>query len=1123
MEKNIYKFDALANLSAIESIDEDSIDVDSRIINIASAFPEVDCSTPPTSTYFDELTDAVDDSTSVVNKPFSILGRINKYLWFAKRCGTSLSGHIYNGLNQTIYADNSENTTNNANNIKKIHDIGIDMYSATTKFRISNRQVQLVDYNDVAFNTFSSISAFILNSCLSAFEDFNIVSNADNVNYQRKSMHFSVGTAGEDSMFSTSAYIKIDDVLNCQNNKQHDGDGYLYHASASSLPVSHQTIDASDLLLLLNTFIQRLKQYKSINFEIKHRQALKTTKIKVFSQLKSTINAPISNKKIPATQILFNISPYSECTQQLQDKQLIDIETKANKYSLVYQENDNEPYKDEDELPIEVDLRNYKRLSCIKNLNIVYDASSGASSAKSIPLKNDGTNGAFAYEIDVKKNDIFDLKLADVKKLFMLNIGNVISRKNVLKAIDYIFRYWLENMSSINYVITLCHSNCHSNFITMSTGTDFVIYENMGCVSTFDALHYTKCPCGRKISGDPKYIHDLLPTKLVDKENIDIVKAKVNVVITGYTCNLSNSPKSINIEISNSNEERQSITATLYDNWTEHTFATPLPYRQGQTAVQISADPGEPPWFCIVVYVVLYYQTKRTQADNTTVTYIDGRLQTITASDDDISDAKYIITLDYGTSIGADVIDIYKSYGDAITTSTDATPGDINHTKLTRAGYEFKGWYSAATGGTKINLNNYRVTCEAKLFAQWARKYYLAKFYDNDTVNNTLIWQKRLSYGSTFGKLIQLERTVGSDNTQRVFNGWKKFGNPDSGKTILRNTKFLYTTDISCIPIWKDYKILYVIFNAGDGDCSETAREISAGKTYKSVVNKAFPIPTKIGASCTGWYDDPTGENEIRYTDIVPDDTTTDIQLYAHWTDIDYTLTLSAYAGMTRSFTGLHYGSDLPTISNYTNLTTCAGKIFNGYWTKPDGGNQYYNVAAQKIRKVDFVSNLTLYAHWTATQNKVEFYDFYDNTWQLYLTKAYDYGDQLNSLPAAPFQYMHTHYTFDGWFNAPDTTSPENTLRNDTTITVDLSGYAHWSPVNYTLTFDSNTGTGSMESQSITYNTPTQISANAFEKEGYDFAGWSTAADGEVEYADEAEITLTSDMTLYAQWSQQTS
>lgn len=82
-----------------------------------------------------------------------------------------------------------------------------------------------------------------------------------------------------------------------------------------------------------------------------------------------------------------------------------------------------------------------------------------------------------------------------------------------------------------------------------------------------------------------------------------------------------------------------------------------------------------------------------------------------------------------------------------------------------------------------------------------------------------------------------------------------------------------------------------------------------------------------------------------------------------------------------------------------------------------------------------------------------------------------------------------------------------------------------WSTYYYKhITFNANGGEGSMAVQEIE-NSGT-LTANAFTRMGYSFAGWATSENGDVVYADGAEITATSDdkgpVTLYAKWTANT-
>ncbi len=75
-------------------------------------------------------------------------------------------------------------------------------------------------------------------------------------------------------------------------------------------------------------------------------------------------------------------------------------------------------------------------------------------------------------------------------------------------------------------------------------------------------------------------------------------------------------------------------------------------------------------------------------------------------------------------------------------------------------------------------------------------------------------------------------------------------------------------------------------------------------------------------------------------------------------------------------------------------------------------------------------------------------------------------------------------------------------------------------PELFTVVFDGNGGEGKMAVQSAPANTTVTLVSNVFTREDYVFSGWNTEYDGSgVAYGDGSDVTLTSDLTLYAQWT----
>ena len=73
----------------------------------------------------------------------------------------------------------------------------------------------------------------------------------------------------------------------------------------------------------------------------------------------------------------------------------------------------------------------------------------------------------------------------------------------------------------------------------------------------------------------------------------------------------------------------------------------------------------------------------------------------------------------------------------------------------------------------------------------------------------------------------------------------------------------------------------------------------------------------------------------------------------------------------------------------------------------------------------------------------------------------------------------------------------------------------------YTVTFDANGGEGAMDAQEFVSNTPKALNACTFTREGYEFIGWNTKADGTgTNYSDgQTVINLgNGNVTLYARW-----
>ena len=126
-----------------------------------------------------------------------------------------------------------------------------------------------------------------------------------------------------------------------------------------------------------------------------------------------------------------------------------------------------------------------------------------------------------------------------------------------------------------------------------------------------------------------------------------------------------------------------------------------------------------------------------------------------------------------------------------------------------------------------------------------------------------------------------------------------------------------------------------------------------------------------------------------------------------------------------------------------------------------------------------------------------------------------------------------TGYTFNGWAietNSEDGDSLVATNEDGQYILTipagahgDIQLIAQWSANTYEISYNGNGATsGEMANSTHTYDVESTLTANAYAKTGYDFSGWATTSEGEVEYENqEPVINLTTSGTfeLFAIWT----
>ena len=189
---------------------------------------------------------------------------------------------------------------------------------------------------------------------------------------------------------------------------------------------------------------------------------------------------------------------------------------------------------------------------------------------------------------------------------------------------------------------------------------------------------------------------------------------------------------------------------------------------------------------------------------------------------------------------------------------------------------------------------------------------------------------------------------------------------------------------------------------------------------------------------------------------------------------------------------------------------TRTGFTFSGWKKVVDGDPSGATLFSETIASTALTEDTTYEAQWTADEDtayKVKHYqEQLDGTFVLHETEKLT-GTTGDTATATPKSY--TGFTFDAG-NEDNVTS--GTIAGDGSLVLKL----YYVRETYTVTYDANGGSGTMNDENYKYGATVTVKDNGFTRENYEFTGWAFDADGD-EPAGET-FTITENTTLYAQW-----
>ena len=254
---------------------------------------------------------------------------------------------------------------------------------------------------------------------------------------------------------------------------------------------------------------------------------------------------------------------------------------------------------------------------------------------------------------------------------------------------------------------------------------------------------------------------------------------------------------------------------------------------------------------------------------------------------------------------------------------------------------------------------------------------------------------------------------------------------------------------------------------------------------------------TRTGYTQTGWATVDGGEKVYDLDAIYGENAP--ITLYPVWTANQYTVTLDSNGGgaVTPSTVMVTYGEDCPAIP----VLQWAGHIFCGWYDEQAGGKQYVDGNGNSTARYDKTENCTLYAIWSDAPLCTVTFDPNGGILAGKNTSEQRSNDSIQYKPDDPTREGHF---FLGWYQDSACTQRWDF---DDWVTGNMTLYAGWRILNYTIYFDTAGGSAIGH---ITQDYGTTITAPAAPtKNGYTFIGW------------EPELPATMPakvMTVTAQW-----
>ena len=291
-------------------------------------------------------------------------------------------------------------------------------------------------------------------------------------------------------------------------------------------------------------------------------------------------------------------------------------------------------------------------------------------------------------------------------------------------------------------------------------------------------------------------------------------------------------------------------------------------------------------------------------------------------------------------------------------------------------------------------------------------------------------------------------------------------------------------------------KTTYTIsYNANGGSGAPSNQT----KTHGTALKLSTTVPTRSGYAFVGWATSSSATSAT-YASGASYTTDANITLYAVWTLNKYEITYNANGG-----------TDAPATQNKahgTDMTLSTSEPTKSYIVTFDPNGGTVDVAKRQ-GSCEFMGWATSSTATTAAYQPGGTFTTNANT-TLYAV----WKNPTMTKYSTP---VREGYVFDGWYTAAEGGTQITTT---TTISSDMTVYAHWTVATYGVIYDANGGDNAPAEQIKTYGENLTISNTVPTRENYTFMGWATEENPtQVEYQPGDTYSANSGIVLIAVWS----